>query len=110
MTGILTLAVLVVSAVVFFASLMLALNGYMGQDTAVTGSFTTFIVLTVLTGLIAIAAGCWLTYFLTERKKWHAAGSTILSTFLGCLAGVGLHLGSVIIALIVAESLRTGKR
>lgn len=109
-TGILTLAVLVVSAVVFFASLMLALNGYMGQDTAVTGSFTTFIVLTIVTGLIAIAAGCWLTYYLTERKQWHVVGTTILSTFLGCLTGVGLHFVTVIIAVIVAEALRTGKR
>jgi hypothetical protein len=108
-TGIMTLAVMVVSAAAFLMSLILALNGFMGQDTAVTGSFTTFIVLGIVSVLIAVGGGCRLTYYLTERRTWHVVGSTILSIFLAGAAGVGLHLASVIIAVIVAEALRTGK-
>jgi hypothetical protein len=109
-TGILTLAVMVVSAAAFLMSLILALNGYMGQDTAVTGSFTTFILLGLISLLIAVGGGCWLTYYLTERRQWSAVGSAILSIFLACVVGVGLHFVTAIIALIVAEALRTGKR
>jgi hypothetical protein len=108
-TGILTLAVMVVSAAAFLMSLILALNGYMGQDTAVNGSFTTFIVLGLVSLLIAVGGGCWLTYYLTERRRWHVVGSAILSIFLASGIGVGLHLVSVILAVIVAEALRTGK-
>jgi hypothetical protein len=108
-TGIMVLAVMVVSAAAFLMSLILALNGYMGQDTAVDGSFITFIVLGLVSFVIAVGGGCRLTYYLTERRAWHAAGSAILSIFLASVVGVGLHLASVIIAVIVAEALRTGK-
>jgi hypothetical protein len=108
-TGILTLAVMVVSAAAFLMSLILALNGFMGQDTAVNGSFATFIILGLLSFLVAVGGGCWLTYYLTEGRRWHVVGSTILSIFLAGAVGVGLHLASVIIAVIVAEALRTGK-
>jgi hypothetical protein len=109
-TGIMVLAVMVVSAAAFLMSMILALNGYMGQDTAVNGSFITFIVLGLVSLLIAVGGGCWLTYYLTARRQWHAVGSVVLSIFLGSVVGVGLHFASVIIALIVAEALRTGKR
>jgi hypothetical protein len=109
-TGILTLAVMVVSAVVVLMSWMLALNGYMGQDTAVNGSIITLIVLGLISFVIAGGGGCWLTYYLTERRAWNVVGSTILSIVLAGLVGVGLHVATFIIALIVAEALRTGKR
>jgi len=109
-TGILTLAVMVVSAAAFLMSWMLALNGYMGQDTAVNGSIITLIVLGIVSVLIAVGGGCWLTYYLTERRTWNVVGSTILSIFLAGAVGVGLHLASFVIAVIVAEALRTGKR
>ncbi|HEV7929017.1 MAG TPA: hypothetical protein VGP12_02670 [Nitrosospira sp.] len=105
-TGIITLAALVVSGVVFLASLILALNGYMGQDTAVNGSFITYIVLALITALASVGLGAWLAFYLTERRKMHAALSAVISIVLMSAVGTGLHFVCVIVAAVVAEALR----
>lgn len=105
-TGIVTLAALLVSGALFFMSLLVLLNGFMGQDRAVNGAFITYIGLTVLTLVIGVGGGGWLTWYLTERRKWHPAGSSILSIVLGCGLGIGVHIVAVIAAAIVADQLR----
>lgn len=106
-TVVLTGACLIVSGAGLFFSLLIMLNGFMGQERAVNGSFITYIALTVIAGLLCTGLGGWLAYFLTERKKWHAAGSTALATVGMIVLGVGLHVVGVIIAVIVADQLRT---
>lgn len=105
-TGIMTLAVSIVSGVVFLLSLILALNGFMGQERAVNGSFISYIVLALVTALAAVALGAWLAFYLTTRRKLHAALSAVISIVLGSVVGTGLHFVCVIIAVFVAEALR----
>lgn len=105
-TGIITLAALIVSGVVFLFSLIMALNGFMGQERAVNGAFITYIALVLITLVVGVGGGSWLTYHLAERRKWHAAGSAIVSIILVCATGISVHLGSVIAAAIVADQLR----
>lgn len=105
-TGLVTLTALLVSGALFFMSLLVLLNGFMGQERAVNGAFITFIGLALLTLVIGVGGGGWLTWFLTERKKWHPAGSSILSILLSCAIGIGVHLVGVILAAIVADQLR----
>jgi hypothetical protein len=108
-TGIMTLAALLVSGALFFMSLLVLLNGFMGQERAVNGAFITYILLVVITLVVGIGGGGWLTYYLTERRKWHAAGSAIVSIILMCSIGISVHLGAVIAAAIVADQLRVKK-
>lgn len=109
-TGLVTVVTLGVSAVLFFMSLLILLNGFMGQDRAVNGAFITFIALVVLTLVIGVGGGSWLSYFLTERKQWHAVGSVILSIFLACAIGIGVHVVAVFASAVVADQLRTNRR
>jgi hypothetical protein len=105
-SGILTLAVMVVSAGVFLMFLIIGLNGFGGQEHAVNGAFITFLVLAVVTGLLATGLGAWLAFYLTERRKVHAAGSAALAIVSMSVAGGVLHMAAVIIAGIVADQLR----
>jgi uncharacterized protein YybS (DUF2232 family) len=106
-TGVVTSIILCASGVVFFASLIILLNGFMGQERAVNASLITYIVLAVLSLLISAGGGSWLSFYLAERRKWHAAGSAILSIVLACAIGTGAHIVSVIVAGIVADQMRT---
>lgn len=106
-TGLLIGAGLIISGVVFFFSLLIMLNGFMGQERAVNGSFITYIALTVITGLLCTGLGAWLAYYLTARRGLHAVASTAIGTVIPLVVGVGLHFASVIIAVIVADQLRT---
>jgi hypothetical protein len=109
-TGTLIFAGLCVSGVLFLFSLVLALNGYMGQERAVNASFITYIILAVVTGLIVTGLGAWLAYYLTERRKWHGVGSAALAMVLAIGVGAGLHLASVVVAAVVADQMRTNKK
>jgi hypothetical protein len=108
-SGVLIFVALCVSGVLFLFSLLLALNGFMGQERAVNGALLTYIILAILTGLISTGLGAWLAYYLTERHKWNAVGSAALAIILAICIGSGLHLASVVVAAVVAESLRIGR-
>jgi len=87
-TGILIFVALCILGVLFLFSLLLALNGYMGQERAVNGAFLTYIILAIVTGLILTGLGAWLAYYLTEGRKWHAVGSAALAVFSMSAAGL----------------------
>lgn len=110
LTGIISAVVLCATGFVFLLSLGLALNGFMGQERAVNASFGSYFVLAAITGLLSLVFGCWLAYYLTTKRLWHWAGSSILSIFVASLVGGVLHFFCVIIATIVASSLRTGPK
>lgn len=108
-SGIITFVLTSVSAVSFFLMLILALNGFMGQDRAVNASFGTYVVLAGLIVLGATALSILSTGFLKRRLNWHAVLAVLLSSVgLSVIAGL-LHFACVIIAAIVAEAMRTGR-
>lgn len=108
-SGLITLMLAAASAVIFFLMLGLGLNGYMGQQRAVNASFGTYIVLAGLIVLAATALSVFVTGFLQRRFNWNPILAVLLSSVsFSALAGV-LHFVCVIVAAIVADSLRTGK-
>lgn len=109
-TGGLTVIVLCISGVLWFVSLLVLLNGFMGQERAVNGAFITYIGLSVIALLVCAGGGSWLTYYLSVRRTWSAFGSAVLAIFLACAIGIGVQLVSVFAAAIVADQLRTNRK
>jgi hypothetical protein len=108
-SGIITFLAGCASAIVFFLMLGLALNGYMGQQRAVNASFGTYAVLAGLTVLAATALSVFVTRILQRRFSWNAVLAVLLSSISFSVVAGGLHFVCVIVAAIVADSLRTGK-
>lgn len=84
-----------------------ALNGYIGQSQAVNGSMITYGILALLAGILVVLGGMFSVYFLSHTKKNNAGlvsiGSVIVFSILAAVA----HLVCLVIAIIVAEALRT---
>ncbi len=108
-SGLITLILTSVSAVVFFFMLMLGLNGFMGQQRAVNASFGTYLVLAGLVVIIATGLSVFVTGILKRRFDLHAILAVSLPVIgFSVLAGL-LHFACIVIAAIVAEEMRTGR-
>lgn len=106
-SGALTSVVTVVSAVVCFFGLLLALNGFMGQERAVNTSIATYVILAIVV-IVAVAVMSAFTTRLLQRKFNLGAIVSVITSALGFAAiGAVMHVVSVIIAAIVADMMRT---
>lgn len=107
--GIITLVLSAATAAAFFMALVLALNGFMGQERAVNASFGTYTVLAAGAALVMTALCVFSTSFLARRFKWNALLAMVLSVVVSGLGAVVLHFLCLIAATIVASTLRTGR-
>lgn len=106
-SGVITLLAAIASAVAGFLALMLALNGYMGQERAVNSSIATYGVLAILViGSVTVMSG-FTAHFLQRRFSWGVALSVIISGLGFAVIGVVMHVVIIIIAAIVADMMRT---
>src|SRR5687767_2610354 len=69
-----TFGVALVSGIVCFFGLLLALNGFMGQERAVNASIITYIVLAILVVLTVTVMSTLTANFLQRRLDWTATG------------------------------------
>lgn len=106
------IAVLVIAAASgFFGFMMwgLSLNGFMGQQRAVDISMFTYICLAIVTALLMVGLSTGLTWYLADRREWHAAVSALLSIVVFAVSTGVVHIACVIISAIVADQLRTNR-
>ena len=106
-SGVITFVLACGSAVVFFFMLMLAINGFMGQERAVNASFGTYAFLGGMTILAATALSVVVSRLLQRRFGWHAVLAVLLSSTAFSIAACLSHLICVIISAIVASEMRT---
>lgn len=107
--GILLLLSLATGAFAFM-SWALALNGFMGQDRAVNASLITLIILGVVFSLACIGLGMAAVYYLSGKREWNAAVSSIAAIVVFSVACGGLQFLSVIISAVVATEMKTTKQ
>jgi uncharacterized BrkB/YihY/UPF0761 family membrane protein len=86
---------------------LVTLNGYMGQDTAVNASLITYGVSALLTGIFVTIGGAFSVYFFSHSRKWNAGLASFLSIIVFSIFAAVAHLVCLVIAIIVAEGLRT---
>lgn len=92
-SGAITFGVAVVSAIVCFFGLLLALNGFMGQERAVNALIVTYVVLALLVIALMTLFSALTANFLQKRFNWQAA--------------VAVMASSLGFAVIVADQMRT---
>ena len=93
-----------------FMSWALALNGFMGQDRAVNASLITLIILGVVFSLACIGLGMAAVYYLSGKREWNAAVSSIVAIVVFSVACGGLQFLSVIVSAVVATEMKTTKQ
>ncbi len=108
-SGVITLLVSILSAIVGFLALMLALNGFMGQERAVNTSIATYAVLGILVIVAVTVMSVFTASFLQRKFDWGAVVSVITSGLGFAAVGVVMHIVTIIIAAIVADVMRTTK-
>jgi hypothetical protein len=104
-----TFGVALVSGIVCFFGLLLALNGFMGQERAVNASIITYIVLAILVVLTVTVMSTLTANFLQRRLDWTATVAVITSALGLAAIGVVMHIVCILIAAIVADQMRTGR-
>lgn len=106
-SGAITFGVAVVSGVVCFFGLLLALNGFIGQERAVNTSIVTYVVLALLVIALMTLFSALTANFLQRRFDWRAAVAVISSSLGFAAIAVVMHIVSIVIAAIVADQMRT---
>jgi hypothetical protein len=106
-SGALICVATIVSGVVGFFGLLLALNGFMGQEHAVNSSIAIYVVLAIIVIALCVVFGGLTANFLQKRFEWRGVSSVLASAFGFAAIGVVMHIVSVVIAAIVADQLRT---
>lgn len=106
-SGVLTLLMTIGSAIIGFLALLLALNGFMGQERAVNMAIITYAVFAVIIMLAVTAMSAFTVMFLQRKFNWGSALSVIISGLGFAVVGVVMHIVSVIIAALVADMMRT---
>ncbi|MBX3287801.1 MAG: hypothetical protein KF855_00525 [Acidobacteria bacterium] len=105
-TALLLIVVSAVSGIAGFMAWALALNGFMGQETAVNVSLVTYIVLALLTALVLTIAAVLSVRYLSNTRSWNPAGATALSVVVFSILITAGHIVCVIISAVVANALR----
>ena len=108
-SGVITFGVTAVSGVAGFLGLLLALNGFMGQERAVNTSIVTYIVLAVLVILSTAFFSARTSGFLQRRFAWGAVMAVITSALGFAVIGVVMHIVCIVIAAIVADLMSTNR-
>ena len=102
-----TFGITILSGFFGFFGLLLALNGFMGQERAVNTSIITYIVLAVVSILLVTLFSALTARFLQNRFEWRALIAVIVSSISFAVVGVVMHFVVIIIAAIVADQMRT---
>lgn len=89
-----------------FMAWLIALNGFIGNETAVSFSLASFLILAVISALIVTAVSSYIVFYFTERRSWHGAAATLTSVVLFTLVIGVVHLICVVLSAIVASVLR----
>ncbi len=84
-----------------------ALNGYIGQSDAVNASMVTYGILALLAGAFVTIGGAFSVYFLAHLRKWNAGLVSVLSVIVFSILSAIAHLVCLVIAIVVAEAMRT---
>ena len=103
------LLLVVVSAVSGMSGFMLwaiALNGFMGQETAVNVSLITYILTAILTAVILTISAVVIVRYLSVIRSWNAFGAASLSFIVFSILIFAGHIVCVIFSAIVASALR----
>ena len=106
-SAVITLGITILSSIFSFFGLLVALNGFMGQERAVNTALITFIVLAVAVILLVTIFSALTAGFLQNRFEWKAVVAVIASSFGFIVIGVVMHFVVIIIAAIVADQMRT---
>jgi hypothetical protein len=106
-TGVATFIAGCVSAAVFLFMLMLALNGFMGQQRAVNAAFTTYVLVAAGAVILTTFTSVLAARFMRMRFGWHTVLVVILCSATFSFAAAATHFGGVIAAAVVAEQMRT---
>jgi hypothetical protein len=106
-SGVITFGVTTVSGVAGFLGLLLALNGFMGQERALNTSIVTYIVLAVIVILSTTLFSALTSRLLQRQFAWGAVAAVITSALGFAVIGVVMHIVCIVIAAIVADQMRT---
>jgi uncharacterized membrane protein len=106
-SAVITLGITILSGIFGFFGLLLALNGFMGQERAVNTALVTYIILAVVIILLVTIFSALTAGFLQTRFEWRSAFAVIASSFGFAIIGVVMHFVVIIIAAIVADQMRT---
>lgn len=101
--------ILIVSAATGFFGFMawaLALNGFMGNESAITISMVIYLVLAVISALAAMLLGAFATYYLAGKRSLNPVASSAISVVIFSIIVAVAHLLCVVISAIAASSLR----
>ncbi len=101
--SVLTIAVLLLLGATLLFGLMVMPNGFSGRE-AGPALLTSLACQGAALVLAAVLAGR-LTRWLVERRRWHGIVSVIVAVLAGTALFVGASMASIILSVIVAETL-----